>query len=228
MEKQFQKYAAEIIGTFVLVFAGAGAVVTNSLTNGQPGLVGIAFAHGLALMAMVFVFGAISGTHINPAITISMLAAKKISAKESLFYIISQLIGATIAGLALLAIFPTALANVALGTPQLNSVFGITFAVGTLIEIILTFFLALAVFALTQDKRNSTPFVGFAIGMALALSILVGGPLTGGALNPARAFGPAIISGHLENQLVYWIGPIIGAVLATTLYSWIFLKEKKK
>lgn len=227
MEKNVQKYAAEIIGAFVLVFAGAGAVVTNSLT-GQPGLVGIAFAHGLALMAMVFVFGAISGTHINPAITVSMVAAKKMRPKEGLFYIISQLVGATIAGLALLAIFPTALASVALGTPQLNPALGITFGVGTLIEIILTFFLALTVFSLTQDKRNSTPIAGFAIGMALAFSILVGGPLTGAALNPARAFGPALVSGHLENQLVYWIGPIIGAVLASTLYSWIFLKEKKK
>lgn len=226
MDKSSQKYFAELIGTFVLVFIGAGSVVINSMTGTQPGLLGIAFAHGLALMAMVFVFGAISGTHINPAITVAMVAAKKMMPKEGIFYIISQLAGSVLAGIALLAVFPRAPQTVSLGTPSLNLVFGIDFSTGVLVEIILTFLLALTVFALTQDKRNSTPVAGLVIGMVLAFSIIVGGPLTGAALNPARAFGPAIVSGNYANQLVYWIGPIIGALLAATLYSGIFLNER--
>lgn len=228
MQKNSQKFFAELIGTFVLIFIGAGSVVVDAITGGSVGLLGIAFAHGLALMAMVFVFGAISGTHINPAITIAMLATKKISPKEAGYYILAQLIGAILAAVGLLIIFPKAPSTIALGTTMLNDLFGITLTIGILVETILTFFLALTVFALTQDKRNTTPFAGFAVGMVLAFSILVGGPLTGGALNPARAFGPAFVSGFFENQLVYWVGPIVGALLAAFLYQAIFLNEKKK
>ncbi|MBI2597955.1 MAG: aquaporin [Candidatus Diapherotrites archaeon] len=228
MDKNFQKYAAELIGTFTLVFIGAGAVIVNSITGDALGLLGIAFAHGLALMAMVYAFGAISGTHINPAVTIAMLAAKKIGQKDAIFFIASQLAGSIIASFALLAVFPKVPQSIALGTTMLNEVFGITFAVGTLVEIILTFFLVLTIFALSFDKRNTTPLNGFAIGMVLAFSIMVGGPLTGAALNPARAFGPAIVSGFLDNQGVYWLGPIVGGVLAAILYTWIFLSEKPR
>lgn len=225
--KHLEKYFAELIGTFALVFFGAGAVIVNSITGGEPGLLGIALAHGLTLMAMIYVFGSISGTHINPAVTTAMVAAKKMKPTEGIFYIASQLIGATLAGAGLMVIFPKAPSSIALGTTMLNEVFGITFSVGILIEVILTFFLVLTIFALVFDKRNETPFAGFAIGMVLAFSILLGGPLTGGALNPARAFGPAIVSGFFENQLVYWIGPIIGGILAALVYTNLFLREKK-
>jgi len=226
MQKDYQKYLAELIGTFALVFVGAGAVVVNAITGGDLGLLGIALAHGFTLMAMIFVFGNISGTHINPAVTVAMVVARKMKVKEGVFYIFSQLVGAIIAGFALFIIFPKAPASIALGTTMLNEVFGITFSVGILIEIILTFFLVLTIFALVFDKRNSTPFAGFAIGMVLAFSIMIGGPLTGAALNPARAFGPAIVSQFFSNHLVYWIGPIVGAIMAALFYKNYFLGEK--
>jgi len=228
MRKDFQKYLAELIGTFALVFIGAGSVIVNAITGGELGLLGIALAHGLTLMAMVYVFGNISGTHINPAVTIAMVFARKMKAKEGLFYIISQLTGALIAGFGLFIIFPKAPESIALGTTMLNEVFGITFSVGILVEIILTFFLVLTIFALVFDRRNQTPVAGFAIGMVLSFGIMVGGPLTGAALNPARAFGPAVVSQFFTNHLVYWIGPIIGGILAALLYTSVFLDEKRK
>jgi len=228
MQKDFKKYIAEVIGTFTLVFIGAGAVIVNSITGGELGLLGIALAHGFALMAMVYIFGNVSGTYVNPAITIALVFARKMNLTEGAYYVVSQLIGAVIAGFALFIIFPKAPASIALGTTMLNEVFGITFSVGILVEIILTFFLALTIFALAFDKRNATPFSGFSIGMVLAFSIMIGGPLTGAALNPARAFGPAVISGFYNNQLVFWIGPIVGAILAVLLYQTVFLGEKRR
>jgi len=217
---------AEAVGTFALVFIGAGSVLANSFTGGGLGLIGIAFAHGLVLMCMVYATGHISGGHINPAVTIGLWFGRKISSKKAIGYIISQLIGASIAGYLLAAVFTTVPAGLHLGVTDLAS--GISQEQGIIIETILTFFLVFTVFGVAVDKRAPQGIYGLAIGLVLTFDILVGGALTGAAMNPARAFGPALASGYWATQIVYWIGPIIGALLAAIVYNYGLLKEEKK
>ncbi len=213
----------EFVGTFALIFVGAGSIVTDSLTNGKVGLVGVAAAHALVLSVMVSAIGHISGAHFNPAVTFGVWIARKISTALAALYVVTQLIGAVIAGLFLLAIFPrSAWQPVHLGTPGLGS--STSFGTGVLLEAILTFFLVFAVFGVAIDARG--PFkgiAGFGIGMVLGFDILVGGPLTGASMNPARTFGPAVASGFWQDHLVYWLGPLIGGALAGLLYGYVLL-----
>ena len=219
-------YLAELIGTFALIFIGAGSVVTDSFANGAVGLTGIALAHGLTIAIMVNCFGHISGGHINPAVTIGFMVTKRIEFGKGLGYIISQLVGATLAGFALRTIFnPAAWSATHLGTTALAQ--GVPFFNGILVEAILTFFLVLTVFATAVDERAPKNVYGFAIGLTITLDILMGGPLTGGAMNPARAFGPAVASGFMDNHLVYWIGPVIGGAVAALLYHHVFMAKNK-
>lgn len=216
----WQRYLAELISTFALVFIGAGAVIINSTTNNSLGLVGIALAHGLVLMSMIYATAHISGAHVNPAVTISTIITKHIKPMIGIFYIISQLIGSVLAALLLKIIFP---AVSSLGVPDLSPNLG--FGTGILIEAILTFFLVFTVYGVAVDKKASSNVYGLAIGLVLTFDILFGGSLTGAAMNPARAFGPALASNLWATQLVYWIGPIIGAIVAGLIYSKALLKE---
>lgn len=222
--KHLRQLFAEAIATFALVFIGAGAVTVNALWGNSLGLVGIAFAHGLVLMSMIYATSHISGAHINPAVTIAMLATKNIEPKKAASYIVAQLFGAAVAGLLLLIIFPTAVAQVHLGTTALGS--GIGMLKGTLIEAILTFFLVFTIFGAALDPKGKVPAFGIAIGLVLVFDILFGGALTGAAMNPARAFGPALASGYWENQLVYWAGPVIGALAAALVYKFVLMEKK--
>ena len=238
-----QQYFAEVLGTFVLVFIGAGAVVANAVSGGSIGILGIAIAHGLAIAAMVYAVGNVSGCHINPAITLSFLAARKINLRTAVSYIVSQLIGAALAGFALFIIFPIAPNSLMFGATQLGD--GVTSSIGILIELLLTFLLAFAIFAVATDKRNQTVITGLVIGMVLSMSIIVGGTSTGAALNPARSFGPlfgatlrelvdsvqytgigfdlvAVAAKYFANHYIYWIGPVAGALLALIVYEKIF------
>lgn len=221
----WNKYVAEAIATFSLVFIGAGAVAANATYNGALGLVGIALAHGLVLMSMIYATRHISGAHVNPAVTIAMLAAKKMQIKDGIGYIASQLLGAAIAGLLLSNIFANAPASVHLGVTDLAA--GVSPSTGMLLEAVLTFFLVFVVFAVAVDSRGLADVSGLAIGLVLTFDILVGGLLTGAAMNPARAFGPAIASGYWTTQLVYWIGPITGAIIAALVYDKVFLKKSQ-
>ncbi len=218
--KNSRAYLAELIGTFALTFIGAGSIANG----GQAALVGIAFAHGLAIMTMIYALGHISGIHINPAVTVGLLVGGKIKLPDAIAYIISQVIGATLAGFALLIIFGDTSAKTGfLGTPALGA--NVSVATGIIAEIIMTFFLVLTVWGAAVDGRTAGPAVGLAIGMVVTMDILMGGPLTGAAMNPARAIGPAIASGHLNDWYVYWIGPIIGGAIAGVLYSNFFMKK---
>jgi len=221
---QWNKYLAEAIATFALVFIGAGAVVANATYNNSLGLVGVALAHGLVLMSMIYATRHISGGHVNPAVTIAMLVTKKIPVKDGIAYIIFQLVGAAIAGLLLAVVFVNAPASVHLGVTDLAS--GVSVTTGIILEAVLTFFLVFTVFAVAVDNRGLADASGLAIGLVLTFDILVGGSLTGAAMNPARAFGPAFASQYFLTQPVYWIGPIIGAVIAALIYDRIFLKTK--
>ena len=221
---QWNKYLAEAIATFALVFIGAGAVLANATYTNSLGLVGVALAHGLVLMSMIYATRHISGGHVNPAVTIAMLVTKKMQIKEGISYIVFQLVGAAIAGLFLSVIFVGAPASAHLGVTDLAP--GVSATNGILLEAILTFFLVFVVFAVAVDNRGLADASGLAIGLVLTFDILVGGSLTGAAMNPARAFGPAFASQYFTTQAVYWIGPIIGAVIAALIYDRIFLKTK--
>ncbi len=226
MEEGDQGYVkpliAELIGTFAFVFIGAGSIITNTLTHGALGIVGIALAHGLALSIMISIFAATSGGHINPAVTIGMLVTRRIAPLPGILYIVAQLVGATLAGLLLRAVFPSAVWQAAqLGTPNLAP--GVSFATGILVEAVLTFFLVLAVFGTAVDPR-APKLGGFGIGLTVAMDILMGGALTGASMNPARTFGPALAGGFWQNDLVYWIGPIIGGVVAALIYEYVILQ----
>ena len=221
-----KKLISEFVGTFALIFIGAGSVATNYISDGALGLLGISTAFGLVVMAMIYATGHISGTHINPAVTIALVATKKMDAKDAPPYILSQLAGAAVAGLTLRVIYPTAIASVHLGTTGLGTNVG--FGTGVLVEAILTFLLVFTIFGAAVDKRAPPGFAGFAIGMVVLFDILVGGPLTGASMNPARTFGPALASGYWANHLVYWIGPIIGGVVAALLYDGVFAEKPEK
>jgi MIP family channel proteins len=230
-EHYVKPVVAELIGTFGFVFIGAGSIITNILTrgavgtHGAVGLVGIALATGLALAIMITIFAATSGGHINPAVTVGFLVTRRIAPLLGLLYIVAQLVGATLAGLLLRVMYPQALWQAALlGTPNLAP--GVSFGLGVLIEAVLTFFLLLAVFGTAVDPR-APKIGGFGIGLTVLVDILVGGPLTGAAMNPARTFGPALAGGFWQNDLVYWIGPIIGAVIAASIYEYVILRPRR-
>lgn len=215
-----RKLAAEFIGAFALIFVGAGAIIQ---TGGQS-LIVIAVAHGLAIALLVSSLGHISGGLFNPALTIGLWATRRLDTITTVAYIIAQLLGAVVAALALVLLFPEALRDaVALGTPLLGR--GIDFAQGVILEAIATFFLMLAVFGTALDPRGPK-LGGFGIGLILTMDILAIGTLTGAAMNPARTFGPALVGGEWADHLVYWIGPIIGAVVAALVYHYLFAEEE--
>ena len=223
MRNTLRLMVAEFLGTFFLCFAGIGAIVSETYRAGSVGLLGIAAAHGIALAVAVTATMNISGGHLNPAITIGALSLGRIDVRKAVLYIVSQLLGATVAALAIKGLYPQMAGQIAsLGAPKLANDIGL--AQGIVIEAILTFFLAFAVMGTAVDPR--APKVGgFGIGLALFFSILAGGQMTGGALNPARAFGPELASLDFTGAVVYWVGPILGAVLAAQVYE-RFLMEK--
>jgi MIP family channel proteins len=212
---------AEAIGTFLFFFVGAGAVVLGShLNDGDTGgLLGVALAHGLALAVLVSAFGAVSGAHFNPAVTFAVWIAGRIDAVRAAMYVGTQLVAAVAAGLALRMIFNEASWQpVALGTPVVDPAIGVGPAI--VIEAILTVLLVLTVFGTAIDPRGPK-IGGLAIGLAVAADILMGGPLTGAAMNPARWFGPAVASGTFADGYVWWIGPLLGAAIAALLYRFV-------
>jgi MIP family channel proteins len=222
-----QKLVAEFIGTFALIFFGAGSICADQFLHGAggPGLLGIAIAHGLAIAIMVSALGHISGGHFNPAITIGFWVTKGVSTLDVALYWAAQLAGATAAAFLLKALIPEETWRaVALGTPELVRDF--PRLSGMVLEAITTFFLVLVVFATAVDDKGAfRSIAGFGIGLTITMGILVAGPFTGGALNPARAFGPALASSHWANWGVYWVGPLAGGFVAGLLYDSLYLKK---
>lgn len=210
---------AEAVGTFLFFFIGAGSVVLVTYAgDAGPGLVGIAFAHGLALAVLVSAMGAVSGGHFNPAVTVAVRLTGRIEWGRASAYVVAQLVGALGAGFALRAVLPEASwLQTNIGTPALGAQIGVWQGIG--IEAVLTVVLVLAVFGTAIDPRGPK-LGGMAIGLAVAADILVGGPLTGGAMNPARWFGPAVASGAYDNWFVWWVGPLIGAIVAAVIYRY--------
>ena len=193
----------------------------------------IAVAHGLALAMAIYATGHISGGHINPAVTIAMLAARKISLGHAVGYIIAQLAGATLGALLLKVLFPPEwVATANLGATLALDQQGASLLASPkiiIIEAILTFFLLTTIFAVAVDKRGPKNVYGFAIGLTVCLDILCAGPLTGASMNPARSFGPALVGGYWTDHLAYWLGPILGGLFAAFLYATCLAsKEEEK
>ncbi|MGB6429908.1 MAG: MIP family channel protein [Candidatus Acidiferrales bacterium] len=224
-----QKLLAEFFGTFALVFFSAGAICADQLltVSGQAGLgfFGVALAYGLTMGIMVTALGHVSGGHFNPAISIGFWVTRRATTIDTVLYWVAQLAGATAAAYALRAVVPeTTWRAVHLGAPALAS--GITRASGMLIEGLTTFFLVFVVFATLVDDNGAFGKIGgFAVGLTLAIGVLFGGPFTGAAMNPARAFGPALAGRDWLNHGVYWVGPLAGGVLAGWIYDTAFLKK---
>ena len=221
-----KRYVAELIGTLVLVLMGCGSAV---IAGGYIGYVGISFAFGLSLLAMVYAIGSISGCHINPAVSISMLIAGKMKAKDALIYIISQCVGAIIGAaiLYLIALGNPAynLASDGLGQNGYDSASPARFSMTSafIAETVLTFIFLLVIHGSTSEKAPQG-FAGIPIGLSLVLIHLVGIPITGTSVNPARSLGPALIVGGtaLEQLWLFWAAPIVGAILAAVV--WRLLK----
>ncbi len=223
MDETRKAMIAEAIGTFALVFVGAGSICLNEYTGHGVGLIGVALAHGLILSVAVSATGAISGGHLNPAVTFGFLLTGRMNRNQALQYVLAQLLGAAAGAFFLRAIFAEHVWRAAgLGTPDLAQ--DVTTGTGIFIEAILTFLLVFAVWGTAVDER-APRIGGFGIGLTVAADILVGGPLTGAAMNPARSFGPALASAHWSNFLVYWIGPLLGAGAAAFLYSNFLMKK---
>jgi aquaporin Z len=219
-----RRLCAEFIGTFALVFVGAGSVIIEShtgmshagLPDGKVSLVGIALAHGLILMAMICAMGSISGGHFNPAVSFAMWTRGKLRTEMMTGYILAQLSAAAVAGLFLAGLFPDEIELAGLGTPALAP--KISAFKGMFIEGIITFLLVTSILFVTRDENDDKRFAGIAIGLTLTAVILFAGPLTGGAANPARYLGPALASARLSELLVYIIGPMAGAAIASVVF----------
>lgn len=227
-----QAYIAELIGTFALVFFGSVSVTiflpVLGVSSPAASFLGIAFTHGIILMVMVYAIGYISGCHINPAITITAVALRKLEVDDGVAYVLAQVLGATLAGWAHKLILPGNGALVYFGATLPGPAIANSDLVAVVIELIITFFLMFSVYAVLYTDKVPAGASGLLIGMTLAADILIAGPLTGGAANPARALGPAIASGHYDSLWVYWVGPIIGALLAGFVYQYILTAKRRK
>jgi MIP family channel proteins len=233
---------AEAIGTFFLCFAGIAAILSNSAPiNSGAGIVGIALAHGLALSIAVAAFGGVSGAHFNPAVTIGFLTAGRIKPDRAIQYILAQLAGATIAGFACLHFFPLeAVKSAGLGIPlpaatNMPGTAGAWLTMPALLglEFIATFLLMTAIYGTAVDERGKAVKIGgFGIGLTVAFDILAIGAVTGGSMNPARSFGPALVykltggadgANAFNLHWCYWVAPIAGAVVAAMIYENVIL-----
>lgn len=215
-------FLAEAIGTFGLIFFGAGAILQQQATQ-TVGTTGIAVAHGLAILVGVYALGHISGGHFNPAITFGMWLTKRLGVGGAILYWIAQLVGASLAAWMLSFAYQGGPVDVHLGTPAIDPT--ISPRTGLALEAIMTFFLVLVVFGTAVDPRAPKGFAGLAIGLTITAGILVGGALTGGAMNPARAFGPALASQYWQDQWIYWVGPLLGGGVAAILYDRFLLQR---
>lgn len=217
-----QRLVSEAVGTFTLIFIGAGSIIATAGAD----LLTIALAHGLAIGVMVSAVGHVSGGHFNPAVTLAVWVTRRIGTGAAALYVLTQLAAGALGALALRLLLPaTSWEPVKLGTPQVNINLADWQAIA--IEAVLTFLLVWVVFATAVDPDGSfNKIAGLAIGLTISMDIMMGGPFTGAAMNPARSFGPAIVSGETVGIWVYFLGPIIGGTIAALLYDLGVLKRR--
>lgn len=209
-----RRCVAEFVGTFLLVFAGPGAVVINEVSGGGVGSLGIGLSFGLAVMAAIYSVGHVSGAHINPAVTVAFALTRHFPWSLVPAYVLSQLLGACAASGVLLALFGDA-AHLGATIPS-----GSTLQ-AALLEMFLTLFLMFVISAVATDVRAVGQAAAIAIGGYVALAATFAGPIAGASMNPARSFGPALLSGTWTGQWAYWAGPFAGAILGALLYRYV-------
>lgn len=225
MRDGWRHFAAEFIGIFALVFVSGAAVISAQLARSNYVLLTAAVSHGLILAVMVTATMRVSG-HLNPAVTIGFMVTKRIEPLMGALYIVAQIFGAVVAAYALKAVFPPAIAaETRLGGQAIA--LDVTMTQAILVEAIAGFILVFTYFGTAVDP-HAPKVGGFAIGLAATANILAIGPLTGASMNPARSFGPAAVSGVFEGQIVFWAGPILGAILAALLYDGLFLRRGRE
>jgi len=225
-----RNWFAESIATYALVFFGPLSIILSAVAFGEglsiEAIIMISLGHGGAIGLMVYAFGHVSGAHINPAVTIPMIITKKIGIADGIGYIVFQIIGAIAAAFTLKAILPELGAKVNFGTQGGPSdLLNNSITSGLAVEIVLTFFLVTVIFMTAIHKKAAAGIHGISIGGMIFLIHLVGVPLTGASVNPARTFGPALASGFWEFHWMYWVGPIIGGIIAGLIMNYIFVKK---
>jgi MIP family channel proteins len=203
----------EAIGTFVLVFAGCGAIVADRVDGGSLGVAGIATVFGLAVMAMVYAGGHLSGAHYNPAVTVAFVIGRHFARGDAVAYVIAQVAGAVVAALALLSVWTSAPADLGATVPSVGTGSALVY------ELLLTAFLMFVITAVATDTRAAGAAAAIAIGGTVALDALFGGPVTGASMNPARSIGPALVSGRLGDLWIYVVAPLAGAALGVLAYA---------
>jgi aquaporin-4 len=224
-------WLAEAIATFALVLFGPMSVTISvvifELELSLLSILAISFAHGAVIAIMVYVFGHISGAHINPAVTIPMMITRRIGLADGFAYIGSQIIGAIIGTLVHKAILRQGEA-IGWGLHKPTELLDYDPVATMLVEVVLTFFLVMTVFAVAVHKKAPAGWAGFAIGGIIFLNHIVGVPLTGAGMNPARSFGPALVTMDFAFHWVFWVGPIIGGILGGVLYYYAFIYSRNK
>ncbi len=215
----WRQLLAEFLGTFCLVFAGTGAIVVNDFSQGAITHFGIATAFGLVVFAMIYAFGEISGSHLNPAVSIGLWVAGKFDARHLTGYILAQCAGAVMASLVLHGVFPD---HRSLGMTL--PVAGQTNAF--LFEIILTWMLMLVILNVTHPTHPDRSFAGFIIGAFVGLEALFGGPVSGASMNPARSLGPALVSGKMLDLWIYLVAPVIGSIAAVLIHRLLMVTSE--
>ncbi|MEO8083314.1 MAG: MIP family channel protein [Ardenticatenales bacterium] len=212
-----RRLAAETLGTFFLVLVGTGTIMADDHLQGAIGPVGIALAFGLVVMGMIYATGHLSGAHLNPAVTIGLWSTGRFPSGLVPTYLLGQIVGATTASACLALVRTRLTGDLSLGvtTTQVGTVLGLG------VEFLLTFALMFVIMAMATDDRAPVGFAGLAIGVTVAFDALVGGSLTGASMNPARSFGPALITQRWDHHWIYWVAPIAGALAAAHLYAWI-------
>jgi aquaporin NIP len=218
-----RKASAELIGVYALVVAGGGAAIVDTQTHALTH-VGVALVFGLVITVMIAAIGHISGGHINPSVSISLAVTGYLSWKDLLFYLLGQFLGAVLGALTLLAFFNT---QAAVGMAVTEPAATVSTWQALAIEGVLTAFLVFVVSSVGTDPQGIGKLAAFAIGGTIALDVLWAGPLSGGSMNPARSFGPALISGNWTDLWVYFVGPIAGGIIGALAYQFIRLPAKK-
>ncbi len=214
----FNRYLAEAVGTFCMVFMGCGAIVVSELYAGTLGHTGVSLVFGLVVMAMIYSLGNISGAHINPAVTVAFHAAGRLPRAQVPPYVISQFAGAIAAGLLLRLLFPEHLAQGgALGATLPSGAIAQAFVM----EVLLSFVLMFVILNVSTGHKEKGIMAGVAVGGTVAMAAMMGGPVSGASMNPARSLGPALWSGELQHLWIYLVAPVVGTLLASPTCRWV-------